>query len=105
MDLLLNKSKQVAIKILTSDEIQSETDLLVKQWSELEGAMSSRIIFMTDMGDKWKNLEDEYRQIEIESSRIKDALTNIDQVIRSKNQLEETLVTLLVSSKIGDHFL
>lgn len=97
MDSLLNKSKQVIDKVVVHDEIQSETDSIVKQWSKLENTMSSRITSVTEVGEKWKNIEDEYRKLDIESSRIKDALTNIDQVIRSKNQLKESLVTLHVS--------
>lgn len=97
MDSLLSKSKQVINKVVAHDEIQSETDLIVKQWSELEKTMSSRITSVTEVGEKWKNIEDEYRKVNIESSRIKDALNNVDQVIRSKNQLEESLVTLRVS--------
>lgn len=96
----MNKSKQVAVKDVASNEIQSETDQLVKQWSDLEEAMSSRLALMTDIGDKWKNFEDECRKIEIESTRIKDALTSVDQVIRSKSQLEESLVTLRVRAKV-----
>lgn len=97
MDSLLSKSKQVINKVVAHDEIQSETDLIVKQWSELEKTMSSRITSVTEVGEKWKNIEDEYRKLNIEWSRIKDALNNVDQVIRSKNQLEESLVTLRVS--------
>lgn len=59
--------------------------------------MSSRITLVTEVGDKWKNIEDKYRKLDTETSRIKDALTNIDRVLRSKNQLEESLVTLRVS--------
>jgi len=90
---LLNKSKL----IVDNSEIQSNADSLAKQWSELEKEMSSRIILVTDVGDKWKNTEDEYRKIETEFTRIKDALTSVDQVIRSKDQLVESLVTLRVS--------
>lgn len=97
LDLLLNKSKQVADKVAVHDDILSESNSLVKQWSELERAMSSRITLVTEVGDKWKNVEDAFRKIEIDLTRIKDALTNIDQVIRSKNQLVESLVTLRVS--------
>lgn len=102
--MLLDKSKQVVDKIGENDEIQSETDLIVKQWSELERVMSSRIILLTGVGDKWKNVEDEYRKIEIELTRINDVLTNIDQVIRSKNQLEESLCTLHVRLKLSFNF-
>lgn len=97
MDSLVDKSKQVVDKVVMSDEIQSETDSLVKQWTELEREMTSRIMILTDVGDKWKNIEDSYRKIEIESTRINDALSNIDQVIRTKNQLVESLATLHVS--------
>lgn len=97
MDSLLNKSKQVAENIIVNDEIQAETDSLVKQWSELKSAMSSRITLVTEVGEKWKNLEAEYRKIEIELNHIKDGLTNIDHVIRSKTQLVESLDTLRVS--------
>lgn len=90
----MDKSKQVA-----NDEIQSETDSLAKQWSEKEKEMSSRIVLVTEVGDKWKNIEDEYRKTETELTRIKDALTSVDQVIRSKDQLVESLVTLRVSYK------
>lgn len=97
MDSLLDKSKQVVDKVVTNNEIQSETDSLSKQWSVLEKGLSSRITLVTEVGDKWKNIEDEYRKIEIEFTRIKDALTSVDQVIRSKDQLVESLVTLRVS--------
>lgn len=59
--------------------------------------MSSRITVVSEVGEKWKNIENKYRKLDTESSRIKDALTNIDRVIRSKNQLEESLITLRVS--------
>lgn len=97
LDSLLSISKQVTGKIVANDEIQSETESLVKQWSDLERAMSSRIVLLTGVGDKWKNVEDEYRKIEIETNRVNDTLTNVDEVIRSKNQLVESLVTLRVS--------
>lgn len=100
LDSLVDKSKQVTDKIVMSDEIKSETDSLVKQWTELERKMSSRIILVTDVGDKWKNVEDSYRKVESESTRINDALSNIDQVIRTKNQLVESLATLHVSLKL-----
>jgi len=83
--------------IVGNDEIQSNTNSLVKQWSELEKEMSSRIMLMTKVGDQWKNIEDEYRKIGTEFTRIKDALTSVDQVIRSKDQLMESIVTLRVS--------
>lgn len=105
MELLLEKSKQVVDKVRANDEIQSETDSLVKQWLELERLMSSRIMSVTEVGDKWKNVLDEYRKIENELTRIKDVLTNVDQVIRSKNQLEESLCTLHVSLKYSMVFL
>jgi len=89
----LTKSKL----IVGNDEIQSNTDSLVKQWSELEKQMSSRIMLVTEVGDKWKNIEDEYRKIETEFTRIKDALTSIDRVIRSKDQIVESIDTLRVS--------
>lgn len=97
LDSLLNKSKQVTDKIVANDEIRSETESLVKQWSELEQVMSSRIVMLTGVGDKWKNVEDECRKIEIETNRINDTLTNVDEVIRSKNQLVESLATFRVS--------
>lgn len=59
--------------------------------------MSSRIMLVTEMGDKWKNFEDENRKIETDFTRIKDTLMSVDQVIRSKDQLVESLVTLRVS--------
>lgn len=95
--MLLNKSRQVADKVVANDEIKSETDLLVKQWNEREKEISSRITLLTEVGDKWKNIEEEYRKIENESTRIRDTLINIDQVIRSKNQLTESLATLRVN--------
>jgi methyl-accepting chemotaxis protein len=97
LDSLIDKSKQVADKIVMSDEIQSETDSLVKQWTELEREMSSRIMLITDVGEKWKSVEENYRKVAIESTRINDALSNIDQVIRTKNQLVESLAALYVS--------
>lgn len=69
----------------------------MKQWSELEKEMSSRIILVTEVGDKWKNIEDEYRKIETEFTRIKDALTSVDRVIRSKDQIVESIAILRVS--------
>lgn len=59
--------------------------------------MSSRIMLVTEVGDKWKNFEDENRKIETDFTRIKDTLMSVDQVIRSKDQLVESLVTLRVS--------
>lgn len=97
MDLLLTNSK----RIVGNDEIQSNTDSLEKQWSELEKEMSSRIIFLTEVGDKWKNIEDEYRKIKTEFTRINGALTSVDRVIRSKDQLVESIVTLRVSKTIS----
>lgn len=89
----MNKSKL----IVGNNEIQSNADSLAKQWSNLEKEMSSRIMLVTDVGDKWKNIEDEYRKFETEFTHIKNALTSVDQVIRSKDQLVESLVTLRVS--------
>lgn len=54
-------------------------------------------MLVTEVGDKWKNIEDEYRKIETEFTRIKDALTSIDRVIRSKDQIVESIDTLRVS--------
>lgn len=59
--------------------------------------MSSRIMLVTGVGEKWKNFEDENRKIETDFTRIKDTLMSVDQVIRSKDQLFESLVTLRVS--------
>lgn len=95
--MLLNKSQQVVDKVVANNEIKTETDSLVKQWNEREKEISSRITLLTEVGDKWKNVEEEYRKIENESTRIKDTLINIDQVIRSKNQLVESLATLRVN--------
>lgn len=89
--MLLNKSQ-----VVDNDEIKSETDSLVNQWNELETEISARITFLTEVGDKWKNIEENYRKIENESTRIKDTFINIDQVVRSKNQLVESLATLRV---------
>lgn len=96
MDSLLNKSKQVSEKVINND-IESETDSLTKQWSELENTMSSRIMLLIEVGEKWKNLEEEYRKIEIEFNLVRDGLINMDQVIRSKNQMIESLDILRVS--------
>lgn len=103
MDSLLNKSKQVSEKVINND-IESETDTLTKQWSELENTMSSRIMLLIEVGEKWKNLEEEYRKIEIEFNLVRDGLINMDQVIRSKNQMVESLDILRVSLNSCTHF-
>lgn len=93
----MEKSRLVADKVAGSDEIRSETDSLAKQWSELEAAMSSRIALLTGLGEKWKNVEEECRKIDVESSRTKDVLANFDPVVRSKTQLVESVSALHVS--------
>lgn len=87
-----------------NNEIQSKTELLLKQWSDLESTISTRIILLSEIGEKWKNLEDEYRKMEMELNHIRDGLINVDQVIRSKSQLIESLDVLHVSLNIVVHF-
>lgn len=105
LDLLKNKTKLVVNKFVVNDEIQCESDSLVKQWSELEKTISYRILSMKEIGDKWKSVEDVHRNTEIEFTRMKDTLAHVEQVITSKNQLLESLATLNVSIYVFGTFL
>lgn len=105
LNLLKNKTKLVVNKFVVNDEIQCESDSLVKQWSELEKTISYRILSMKEIGDKWKSVEDVHRNTEIEFTRMKDTLAHVEQVITSKNQLLESLATLNVSIYVFGTFL
>lgn len=97
MDLLSEKSALVAGKVAGGDDIRSETGLLMERWKTLEGSMSSRVASVTEVGEMWKHVEQEYRKADAETTRIRDTLINVDPAIRSKNQLVESLTALRVS--------